>query len=110
MTLHQDLAEGRWGQMTLCEQMGNIGSEIGRAANYIRTNNLARLENALVRAFELLDLTLADSRWAGAKRREIARTREVCADTFYGDTEYGSTPESLEKYFMQFAYAARLLK
>ncbi len=31
-SLHDSLAAGRWQQMTLVEQMANIGSEVGRAA------------------------------------------------------------------------------
>lgn len=97
----------RWHTLTLMEQLGNIGSEVGRAANYVREGQNDRRDRALDRAFELFDLTLADNRWAGAKRFEIGRAREVCADTFYGDREYSSTPESLEKYLYHFAVAAR---
>ncbi len=104
---HKNLAAGRWHTLTLCEQMGNIGSEVGRASTNLRSGNKARMENSLVRAFELIDLTLSDSRWKGRRLREIARLREVCADTFYGNKEYGSTPESLEKYLYYFAFAAR---
>lgn len=105
---HKNLAAGRWHAMTLSEQLGNVGSEVGRAASNLRQGNKERSDSALVRAFELIDLTLADKRWKGLRLREIARLREVCADTFYGDKEYGSTPESLEKYLNHFAMAARL--
>lgn len=105
--LHKDLAAGRWFSLTLAQQLGNVGSEIGRAATYVRQGKNERQESALARAFELIDLTLSDNRWAGPRRREIARLREVCADTFYGDREYRSTPESLEKYLYHFAVAAR---
>ncbi|TSC78477.1 MAG: hypothetical protein G01um101429_750, partial [Parcubacteria group bacterium Gr01-1014_29] len=30
--IHKELAEGRWFQLSLMEQLGNIGSEVGRAA------------------------------------------------------------------------------
>ncbi|MBI2778045.1 MAG: hypothetical protein HYX57_12405 [Chloroflexi bacterium] len=62
---------------------------------------------ALDRALDLLDLTLADPRWAGPRRREIARVREVVCDFLVGDNAYGSTAASLEAYFMAFAFAAR---
>ncbi len=32
IALHAGLAAGRWYQMTLVEQLANIGSEVGRAA------------------------------------------------------------------------------
>ncbi len=106
--LHKNLAAGTWHTMSLSEQLGNVGSEIGRAANNLRMGNLERHDGALTRAFELMDLTLSDKRWQGLRLREIARLREVCADTFYGKGgEYGSTPESLEKYLYYFAVAAR---
>lgn len=66
-----------------------------------------RFDAALDRALELLDLTLADPRWNGPRRREIARTREVVCDFLVGDNVYRSTPELLDAYFLAFAIAAR---
>jgi len=101
------MAAGRWFGLSLMEQLGNIGSEVGRAAEAWRQGNAERKVKALERAFELLDLTLSDSRWRGGRLREICRSREVCVDTFYGHQEYQTTPEDLEKYFYHFAAAAR---
>jgi hypothetical protein len=53
-----------------------------------------------------LDLTAVDPRHNG-RRREILRAREVVCDFLVGDNQYGSTPESLDRYFLQFATAAR---
>lgn len=106
--IHQNLASGRWFEMTLSEQLGNVGSEIGRATSALSYGLEERKEKALVRALELLDLTLSDKRWNRAGRlREIARAREVCVDTFYGQQEYRTTPKDLENYFYHFALAAR---
>ena len=52
-------------------------------------------------------LTLADPRWKGHRLGEIARAREVTCDFLVGDNAFGSTPASLEAYFMHFALAAR---
>jgi len=100
------LAAGRWFEFTFAEQMGNIGSEVGRAANSLRRGDSVQKDRALVRAFELFDLTAADPRWRH-RMKEPLRAREVVADFFYGDNVYQSTAESLENYFMQFAFAAR---
>jgi hypothetical protein len=105
---HRELAAGRWWTLTLAEQLGNVGSEVSRAARWSgRKPELAR--GALYRALELLDLTLADPRHRQTPRRlrEIARAREVVADFFAGPNEYGSTATSLQKYFDAYAIAAR---
>lgn len=105
--IHRELAEGRWQQLTLMEQLGNVGSEVHRSIMWHEKNDLPHFQNAFDRALELFDLTLADPRWKG-RRKEIARSREVFCDIFYGDNQYGTDPQSLDDYFMQFAVAARL--
>jgi hypothetical protein len=104
--LHPGLAAGRWHEMTLMEQLGNIGSEVGRATRAKSQGNEQRLAGAIDRALELFDLTLADNRWRG-RFREITRAREVVCDFLVGDNECGSTAESLDRYFLPFAMAAR---
>jgi|SRR5450759_2647187 hypothetical protein len=105
-TLHANLGAGRWRELTLMEQLGNVGSEVGRASKAKAQANDARFEAALDRALELFDLTLADGRWA-TRRKEIARAREVVCDFLVGDNAYAGTAESLERYFLAFAVAAR---
>jgi hypothetical protein len=106
--LHRDLAAGRWWQLSLAEQLGHVGSEVGRAVRWAPRNaELAR--GAVDRALDLLDLTLADPRLRAsrARLREIARAREVVVDCLAGSNEYGSTGASLQKYFDAYAMAAR---
>jgi hypothetical protein len=105
---HRDLAAGRWWQLSLAEQLGNIGSEVSRAAKWTERNpGLAR--GALERALELFDLTLDDPRHRTSppRLRELARAREVVVDFFDGVNEYQSTTTSLQKYFDAYALAAR---
>ena|SRR3989338_9966490 len=104
---HETLAAGRWHTMTLAEQLGNVGSEVSRARK-AQGKDAPRYEAAMVRAFELLDLTLADPRWQKARRlKEISRARELLGDAYYGGTSYGSNLEDLDRYFYYFAIAAR---
>jgi len=107
MTMHAGLASGRWWTLSLAEQLGNAGADVGRALRAGRDGDQGRCDAALDRALELLDLTLADPRWKGPRLREIARTREVVCDFLVGDNVYGSTPELLDAYFLGFAMAAR---
>src|SRR3989344_4777356 len=104
--IHSSLASGRWNELSLCEQLGNVGSEVSRALRARESKNEERLQGALDRMLELLDLTIADPKHR-YRLRELCRTREVLCDFFFGENEYGSTGESLDNYFFAFALAAR---
>jgi len=105
-SLHGGLAAGRWQELSLVEQLANIGSEVGRAGRAKSIGNEDRLANALDRCLELFDLTLADDRWRH-RRREIARAREIVCDFLVGDNDARSTAESLDLYFLPYAMASR---
>ncbi len=103
--IHQNLASGRWFQLSLCEQLANIGSEVSRARKWQgKDENIFR--GAVERALELFDLTLADPRWRG-RLREIGRLREVFCDVVTGGKEYKSTFKGLEQYLFPFAFLSR---
>lgn len=103
---HADLAAGRWYSMSLMEQLGNAGGEVSRALRARGKGQTERERSALNRFLELIDLTLADPRLRG-RRKEICRVREIVCDYFVGENAHGSTPESLNRYFMPYAQAAR---
>lgn len=100
---HTELANGRWHTMTLSEQMGNVGSEYGRARKWKSMNHQARFITASDRLLELFDLTLADRRWRGLRLQELARVREAVCEELFGE----STGKPFEKYFLEFAVSAR---
>jgi hypothetical protein len=102
---HRELAAGRWGQLSLAGQLANVGAEVGRMLRW-RGQDERLAAGAFERALELLDLTLADSRWRG-RLREIARAREMLCDAASGGHEYGTTLEELDRYFLAFAVADR---
>lgn len=104
---HESLAAGRWQELTLCEQLGNVGSEVSRATSWTKKNNLMLAEKARERALELLDLTVADQKKVESQRKEILRVREALCDFWWGENEFKSTSEDFEKYFMTFAVMAR---
>ena len=105
IVFHKELARGRWFGLSLMEQMGNIGSEVGRAAMWYGKNE-EHLWHAANRALELFDLTLADVRWKG-RLREIARAREAFCDAMNGGEQKGSNLADLDVEFLPFAAAAR---
>ena len=57
---HQQLAAGRWKELSFFEQMANIGSEVERTIQWKKKNNEDYSRRAFERTLELLDLTIAD--------------------------------------------------
>ena len=104
---HHELAAGRWNTLSLVEQLGNIGSEVERTLRWKEKGREEYAAQAMDRALELFALTLSCPGNKG-RLREIARAKEVFLDFVCGDNEYASTAESLRRYFLPFAYAARL--
>jgi hypothetical protein len=103
---HKELAAGRWKDLSLIEQMANIGGEVERALNWRAKNNAEYSQRAFERALELLDLSL-EYYQRPSHLKEIARVREALVDYFSGTNEFQSTEASWRKYFSHFAYAAR---
>ena len=104
---HADLAAGRWESLSLVEQLANVGSEVERAIRAQEAGRAERRDAAVNRGLELFDLTAADHRWRGSRRREILRAREEFCALFWGGTEQPDAAASLSRYFLHFAVAAR---
>ena len=103
--IHKELAKEKWFQLSLCEQLGNIGSEINRALRW-KDKDQNNFERAISRALELFDLTLKDPRWK-KRLKEIARARELFCDAITGGKEYKSSLQDLDRYFFYYALCAR---
>ena len=95
----------RWQELSWAQQLGNIGSEIGRAGYWHSKNDLVTTQNCLVRVLELLDLSLDYKHWTSTQVRELAIFREVVADWYSGEKQYNVPPEILEEYCTQFVLA-----
>mgnify|MGYP001586042187 CR=1 FL=1 len=102
MHKHQELAAGRWFTMTLAEQLGNIGSEYGRATSWAK-KDAGRFNSALARYLELLDLTINDPRWGISRKKEFLRLREATCEELINK----GPDKNFQKYFDQFALLAR---
>jgi hypothetical protein len=103
MTSHQYNATA-WAEMDMFNQMGNIGSEVGRALSAKRQGKLDRCQAAFYRGLDLIDETA--QLWAAQKHaglRELLYAREQ----FVESITTSKLDVTLEAYFMQFAIAAR---
>ena len=103
---HKELSSGRWVEMTLAEQMANVGSEVSRALNWQKKKKKDLAQNAFNRALELMDMTI-NSKGKYSKLKELFRVREALVDFFYGTNEFASSELLWRKYFDHFAYLAR---
>jgi hypothetical protein len=75
-----------WGKMDVFNQMGNIGSEVGRALGAKREGKLSRSQAAFYRGLDLIDETArlwADQNKAGL--RELLYARELFAESVTTD-------------------------
>lgn len=94
----------KWQARPLAWQMGNIGSEVGRALKAKSLGNLVDMNAAFYRGLDLFDATAAKLTAEKSPRaREVRRAREQFAQAILGEHE----DPALENYFMQFAIAAR---
>ncbi len=104
---HSEYADGKWFTLTLEEQLGNTGSEVERTFRARERGDTRQFDAAFARALELFDLTLADSRWRGPRRREIARAREEFCGLALDTKVDGEAVRRVQEYFLQFAFQAR---
>ena len=100
--MHSSQLEKSWGKLSFNEQLGNIGSEVGRS---ISSKSKA---TATERALELLDLTISDDRWQGPRRKEITIAKESYIEATASNNK--ESLDKLNKYFHYFALASRLNK
>lgn len=89
--------------MTIFEQMGNIGSEVGRAIIAKKRGEQDSMKGALYRGVDLFDATAKVWSHNQARTREILRAREQFVSSVLTRDE----DSTLEEYFMQYALAAR---
>lgn len=104
---HETLANGRWAEMTLPQQMANIGSETLHVYKALETGKDRRAEGAFIRAQELIDLTIMygrteDKPARNAMLKELCRFRELFNSAYLSRSL--SEIASLNKYLDHFAF------
>ena len=98
----------RWAKLTFNEQMGNIGSEVGRAIIAHRNGSAVREERAIDRAIDLFSATvevLTGTEYS-YRLKEVLRARDEFLRLFFDGT-FETDADNIERYFMYFAFAAR---
>jgi hypothetical protein len=98
----------RWARLTFNEQMGNIGSEVGRAIIAHRNGNEVRESRAIDRAIDLFSATVEVQIGTefSYRLKEVLRARDEFLRLFFDGT-FDQDAVNIERYFMYFAYPAR---
>jgi hypothetical protein len=99
----------RWSKMHIFDQLGNIYSEVGRSFAAKKRHNETDAQLAMERAIDLFDATVAILiRERSPKSSEVLRAKEEYLRTLLSPNPGSAEIQSLDRYFMQFALAARL--
>ncbi len=92
----------RWNLLTILEQLGNIGSEVGRTLKLKHRGE--DFEQPLIRALDLFDATIELLISQKSPRiKEVLRSRDQFLQAVFVKDD-----PAIETYFMQFATAARI--
>lgn len=101
----------KWSRMSIFDQMGNISSEVGRAINAKKQNNKENMDNAVIRALDLFDATIEELINAKSIRsKEVLRSKDQFLSVMNEENPSTDELNSLDRYFTQYAIAARLNK
>ena len=109
MSTAYSIDEARWASLDIFNQMGNIYSEVGRSFKTKGQHDPKDHEEAIGRAIDLFDASIrALIAQKSPKSKEVLRAKEQFLDIALNDDATLETTQSLDRYFMQFAIAARL--
>ena len=109
MTLPYAVDRDHWANLDIFNQMGNIYSEVGRSLKTMDRIDSEEHRAVVSRAIDLFDATVESLvKKKSAKAREVLRAKEVYLDLVNDTGASNESLQSLDRYFMQFAVAARL--
>lgn len=106
MSHHSKELAQRWDELTLAQQLANVGSEVSRMTKW-RGRNAEVAGRAFERMLELMDLTL-QSNHSFPQLKEVARARELMVGCWLVDgPEMDREWAEFNRYFLSFAVLAR---
>jgi hypothetical protein len=96
----------RWAKLGIFDQMGNIYSEVGRS---FKANDKSSQEQAIARATDLFNATIYVLKKSESPRaKEVRRAKQQYLEIVSNKRASQASIQSLDRYFLQFAVAARL--
>ena len=109
MSTQYTISQEKWAKLDIFDQMGNIYSEVGRSFKTRGEPNSRDHTEAVTRAIDLFDATIQTLTEAKSpKLKEVLRSKEEFLNTVTDTNADQKRIQSLDRYFLQFAIAARL--
>ncbi len=108
MSSNYRIDRDRWAKFSVFEQMGNIGSEVGRTFSAGRRNDSESAERAVVRALDLFEATaqlFAEQK--SPRTKEVLRAKDQFLQIYTDQAFNSPQAKSLDTYFLSYAIAAR---
>ena len=90
-----------WFNMSIGEQISNVGSEVSRAIQWQNKGNEKRKVGFCMKAIEFLKLSMEDPKNIH-RVSELRNCIDELKDYFLGDNIYNTTEEMLRKYYDAF--------
>lgn len=90
-------------QLTLPQQMANIGSEAFRMLQARRRGQTQHLRDATQRVLDLYYYTQVSPSIPSYRKKEIGRSKEVLLDYIFGNNIYRFTSKKIMNYYDFFA-------
>ena len=97
------MSKDRWEQMSICEQMMNIGGGLERAVSWKNKNDVEKMHHFLEKAREWMGLTMADPKNRG-RLGELVIVQEEYED-YFGENLWNNRDDTLMKYWNSFLSA-----
>jgi hypothetical protein len=96
----------RWAKLGIFDQMGNIYSEVGRS---FKADDEKTQKQSIARAIDLFNATIYVLRESQSPRaKEVRRAKQQFLEMVTDKNASQKSIQSLDRYFLQFAIAARL--
>ena len=102
MSFRENINIERWYKFCFNEQIGHIGSEIGRAKVWENRKDFKERNNSLERALELIEITEEDPRHFD-RQKELSFLRENLMKKLNNVNECSVSLSELDQYCLEFA-------
>lgn len=99
----------KWHNLSKSDQILNIAAEFARAKYWLSKDDVDEVKNCLNRAFELIDLTIADSKWSRGLK-ELLRFRGLLAEFYIADNPSEHNFKQLFRALLNFDAQSALVK